>query len=135
MTLPKNVPLSEIRFPGLEAKPISATDQAPISEQLGEQAAFYDITQALVAAALEKTEPNEENLQDLIEIALHEGVAPALGYRLVLKNYGTCNAITMFDSAVSSRPRADQQDAAGMLLVHLHHELMANVRADMGVEP
>ena len=86
---------------------------------------------ALVAAALEKSEPNEENLQDVIEIALHDGVAPALGYQLVLKNYGTCNAITMFESAMLSRPRADQQAAAGLLLRHLHRELVANVQADI----
>jgi hypothetical protein len=93
----------------------------------------------VVADAIAKIEPNEENLQDLIEIGLHEGVAPALGYALVLKNYGTCNAITTFEGALLSRPRADQQAAADLLLRHLHHELMANVRADIarqeGSEP
>lgn len=94
---------------------------------------------ALVAEALLKTEPNEENLQDLIEIGLHEGVAPAWGYELVLKNYGTCNAITTFEGALANRPRADQQAAAGLLLRHLHEELSGNVRADIaraeGKEP
>ncbi len=84
-----------------------------------------------VADALEKTEPTEENLQDLIEIGLHEGVAPTLGYALVLKNYGTCNAITTFEGTLTSRPRADQQAAAALLLRHLHQELLANVRADI----
>ena len=92
-----------------------------------------------MADALAKIEPNDENLQDLIEIGLHEGVAPALGYELVLKNYGTCNAITTFEGALTSRPRGDQQAAAGLLLRHLHHELLANVRADIarqeGSEP
>ena len=86
---------------------------------------------ALVAEALEKIEPNDDNLQDLIEIGLHEGVAPALGYELVLKNYGTCNAITTFEGAVLGRPKADQQTAAGLLLKHLHAELVANVQADI----
>jgi hypothetical protein len=86
---------------------------------------------ALVAETLKTIEPNDENLQDLIEIGLHEGVAPALGYELVLKNYGTCNAITTFEGAVAGRPRADQQAAAGLLLKHLHAELTANVRADI----
>ncbi len=85
----------------------------------------------LVAEALEKIEPNDDNLQDLIEIGLHEGVAPALGYELVLKNYGTCNAITTFEGAVLARPKADQQAAAALLLKHLHAELVANVRADI----
>jgi hypothetical protein len=93
----------------------------------------------VVAEALAATKPNDDNLQDLIEIGLHEGVAPALGYELVLKNYGTCNAITTFEGAVLGRPKADQQAAAGLLLKHLHAELVANVRSDIarqeGSEP
>lgn len=85
----------------------------------------------LVAEALAKIAPNEENLQDLIEIGLHEGIAPAYGYELVLKNYGTCNAITTFEGALTNRPRGDQQAAASLLLRHLHAELLANVRADI----
>ena len=85
----------------------------------------------LVAAAIEKITPDEENLQDLIEIGLHEGVAPAIGYRLVLKNYGTCNAITTYEGAVLGRPRADQQACSAALLKHLHAELVADVRADI----
>lgn len=86
---------------------------------------------ALVAQALAKITPNDENLQDLIEIGLHEGIAPAYGYELVLKNYGTCNAITTFEGALTNRPRGDQQAAASLLLRHLHAELLANVRADI----
>ncbi len=93
----------------------------------------------LVATALEKLTPGEDNLQDLIEIGLHEGVAPALGYKLVLENYGTCNAITTYEGAVLGRPRADQQACAAALLNHLYRELVANVRADIarqeGTEP
>jgi hypothetical protein len=85
----------------------------------------------LVAAELVKIEPNDENLQDLIEIGLHEGVAPAHGFELVLKHYGTCNAITTYEGALMGRPRADQQAAAALLLKRLHEELLANVRADI----
>ena len=93
----------------------------------------------LMAEALAKATPCDENMQDLVEIALHEGVAPALGYQLVLNHYGTCNAITTFEGALTARPRADQQAAAALLLEHLHAELLANVRADIarqsGKEP
>jgi hypothetical protein len=94
---------------------------------------------AAMAAALRGSEPTPENLQDLVEIALHEGVAPDLGYAWVLANYGTCNAITTFEGALLQRPRADQQAAAALLVEHLHRELTANVRADIarqeGAEP
>lgn len=93
----------------------------------------------LVAAALDKLTPSEENLQDMIEISLHEGVSPALGYKLVLENYGTCNAITTYEGAVLGRPRAEQQACAAALLTHLYRELTANVRSDIarqeGAEP
>jgi hypothetical protein len=94
---------------------------------------------ALTARALEKIAPEDDNLQDLIEIAVHEGVCVPLGYRLVLERYGTCNAITMFDGVIAGRPRSDQQAAAALLVAHLHRELLANVRADIqkqaGAEP
>ena len=58
-------------------------------------------------------------------------MAVALGYRLVLERFGTCNAITMFDSVLAGRPRADQQAAAELLVRHLHAELLSNLRADI----
>ena len=54
LVLPKEVPLSEITYTGLEAKPVSAAEQARISKQLGKQAALYDLKEALVAAAPRK---------------------------------------------------------------------------------
>lgn len=84
-----------------------------------------------VADKLQRIEPDDENMQQLIEVALHEGVAPLLGFRLVLENYGTCNAITTFDAEMYRRGRGHQQDAAAMLVRHLHRELVENVRFDI----
>jgi hypothetical protein len=84
---------------------------------------------SLVADALQKTQPTDENLSDLIGVALHEGVAPALGYSLILSNYGTCNAITTFDAEMGRFRREDQQAAAALLLKQLHTDLTENVRA------
>jgi hypothetical protein len=82
-----------------------------------------------VALALQKIEPNDENLNDLIGVALHEGVAPAFGYGLILSHYGTCNAITTFDAELGRFRREDQQQAAALLLRQLHADLTGNVRA------
>jgi hypothetical protein len=84
-----------------------------------------------VATALERAAPNEDVLPALIEIALHEGAAPALGYKLVLDHYGTCNAITAFDTEMQRHNRRQQQLAAGHLVRRLHEELKANVLADI----
>ena len=84
-----------------------------------------------VAEALERIESNAENVEQLIEVALHEGVHPALGFRLVLEHYGTCNAVSMFDGLMHERPRAQQREVVALLVRHLHRELAANLRADV----
>lgn len=84
-----------------------------------------------MAQALKKIEADEDNVQDLIEIGLHEGVAPIYGYQLVLDNYGTCNAITTYESMIAPRPKADQQAAAALLVRRLHEELLGSLRADI----
>jgi hypothetical protein len=84
-----------------------------------------------VVEALEKIEPHEENVEELIEVALHQAVCPRLGFQLVLKNYGTCNAITMFDSHMYERPKAERQEVAALLIRHLHEELKDNLVAEI----
>lgn len=94
-----------------------------------------------VAAAetLRTVEVDDDNLEAIIEVALHAGVDPEYGYSLVLKHYGTCNAITTFEQAMPGRPIEVQQKAAEQLLRHLHEELLASVKADIarqeGSEP
>jgi hypothetical protein len=82
-----------------------------------------------VAEAIQQIEPTDENLSDLIGVALHEGVAPAYGYSLILAHYGTCNAITTFDAELGRFRRQDQQAAAALLLRRMHADLNENVCA------
>jgi hypothetical protein len=86
---------------------------------------------AAVAAALRNLEPDEDNLDQIVDVSLHAGVDPELGFGLVLENYGTCNAITTFDQVMPGRPLAAQQAAAAMLLRKLHSDLVASVTADV----
>ena len=92
-----------------------------------------------VAAALEKIPRDTENYEEIIEVALYEGACPRLGFEYVLAHYGTCNSITLYDSQMHGRPKADRQEVAALLVRHLHGELLANVRADIarreGSEP
>jgi hypothetical protein len=83
------------------------------------------------AALLAGVEPDEDNTEELIEVALHEGVDISRGYGLVLSSYGTCNAITTYDSSVARRPRQDQEPAARLLLKQVYDDLLANVKADI----
>ena len=94
---------------------------------------------AAAAAELANVDADEENIEELIEVALHEGVDTKRGFGLVLEHHGTCNAITTYESVVARQPTAAQQAAAGLLVEHVHSELLATVKADIaqqqGTEP
>jgi hypothetical protein len=86
---------------------------------------------AEAAALLAQIEAGEENYEDLIDVCLHEGIDIGRGYGLVLEHYGTCNAITTYDSSLVRRPRAEQVPAARKLLHRVHADLVASVQHDI----
>lgn len=83
------------------------------------------------AQALATVQPNEDNVDEFLEVLLHEGVDVRRGYALALEHLGTCNSITLFESTLASRPRADQRTAAELLVKHVHQELLENLRRDI----
>ena len=83
-----------------------------------------------VAAALAKIEVNEDNVEQLVEVALYEGVAPELGYQHLLAHYGVCNAITAMDTVVYRLPLPIRQTTVGMLVRQLYQEMTANIRRE-----
>ncbi|MCU0717110.1 MAG: hypothetical protein MUD03_13380 [Pirellula sp.] len=83
------------------------------------------------AKALEAVEPTQENLDMLLALLVQEGVDVKRGTQLSLAMRGTCNTITMMDSVIAMRGRADQQAAVGVLVEHVHQELLESVRADL----
>ena len=74
-------------------------------------------------------EPNDDNIDTLIEIAVSQGAAPAYGYGLLLDNYGTCNGITTFDSQAARFDADTQRQMASCLVHHIHDELLENIRS------
>lgn len=86
---------------------------------------------AAVAEALKPIEADDDNFEELIDVTLNEGVDPVRGFGLVMKNYGTCNAITTFESELSRRGRNHQQQGAEMLVRHLHGELLDSLRQEI----
>ena len=86
---------------------------------------------AFAAQAMEGIEPTQENLDLLLNLYVHEGIDVGRGTDLSLRMRGTCNTITMLDSVVAMRGRADQQAAVGALVRHVHQELLANLVADV----
>ncbi len=86
---------------------------------------------AFTSDAMLSIEPSQENLDMLLNLYVHEGVDVGRGTQLCLQMRGTCNTITMMDSVVAMRGRADQQAAVGALVKHVHGELLSNLIADL----
>jgi hypothetical protein len=84
---------------------------------------------APVAEALARAMPTDDNIEELIQVALHEGVSAKRGFGWMLGHYGTCNSITTLEGLAGSLSLSDQQQCAATLVRHLHKELTANVRA------
>jgi hypothetical protein len=79
--------------------------------------------QALARAAV-----RDDSVGELIELCIHEQLDLARGFRLLLEHYGTCNAITTFNSSMYGHPRQRRAIGAEILVRHLHDELLTNVR-------
>ena len=86
---------------------------------------------AAAAAAMADIEVTHENLDTVLGLLVHEAVDIGRGTKLSLDLRGTCNTITMLESVVSMRGRADQQAAVGTLVEHVHSELLASLKADI----
>jgi len=76
-------------------------------------------------------EENATRLQEIVHVALWEGVDPALGIEIVIRTQGTCNSITAYEQAVSRLPARRQEPAAGVLVRHLHREVASALAADL----
>jgi hypothetical protein len=76
-------------------------------------------------------EETDARLQEIMHVALWEGIDPALGIDLVIRTQGTCNSITAYEQAVSRLPARRQSPAAGVLVHHLHREVATALLADL----
>ena len=86
---------------------------------------------ALTEKLFRSIEPDQENADALIDIMVSQGAAPAYGYSLLLKQYGTCDGVTTFDTQAARFDRATQQEMASTLLGHLYEELIDNIKGSI----
>lgn len=84
----------------------------------------HELTDRLIRAI----EPNEDNLDLLVDVAVSQGAAPVYGFGLLLEHYGTCNGITTFDTQAAQMPGPIRKGMAEVLLRHLYRELTGNIR-------
>ncbi len=86
---------------------------------------------AATAEAMQDVPVTQDNLDTFLGLLVHEAIDVARGTKLSLEMRGTCNTITMLDSVVSMRGRADQQAAVGTLVEHVHAELLESLKSDI----
>ncbi len=82
-----------------------------------------------VARKLEELAANSDDTQAVLELALHEGLHPRLGFELVLKQYGLCNAISMYDGAMHARAPAERKAVARLLVDTITADLTRSIQA------
>jgi hypothetical protein len=84
-----------------------------------------------VAEALEKADPEDgEEVQRILEIALHEGAHPTRGFDLLLNRYGICTAITTLGQAFPQKEEV-RDHCVRSLVRALHRELVERLKADV----
>ena len=83
------------------------------------------------AAAESGPDADGQRVELLTAIALHEGVNPPLGVRLMLAGRGTCNTVTAVDQFWPRFTPDEKEEVAAILVDHLHAELTRNVAAEI----
>jgi hypothetical protein len=85
-----------------------------------------------VAAAVAAFAPvdGDERVSAIVDVAFNQGAHPRRGFELILDHFGTCSAITAFDHLPPDD--ATRVPCADRLVRHLHAQLVASLRAEIG---
>lgn len=84
-----------------------------------------------VAAAIEALPDAGSVPEEVVEIALSQGVAPAKGLKLYLGSHGTCSTITAFDQVSMQLAPEIRKQCAQTLVRRLYDDLRENVQHDV----
>ncbi len=84
----------------------------------------------LAGGLLRQIEVTEDRIDELIQVAVYEGVDLEYGFRLLLEQYGICNAITTFEQVMQDRSPRQRELAARQLVEQLYRDLTENVAHD-----
>ena len=86
---------------------------------------------SLVQQWLARAVPDDQQAEELIELALYEAIDAERGFAWLLAHRGTCNAITEFDALAGQLSVKDQKACATVLVRHMHAELLRNLRGHL----
>ena len=84
-----------------------------------------------VAAALEEV-PDQiedyERMEELIRVALYEGVNPPKAVKIMLNGHGTCSTITALEQSLPQMSQEHRQQCAKLMVQNLYTDLRDSVR-------
>jgi hypothetical protein len=80
---------------------------------------------------LARVTADEAQADELIELALYEGVDPERGFAWLLGRQGTCSGITTLDGLAEQLSVADLRACAAVLVRHVYNELRGNLRGHL----
>jgi hypothetical protein len=73
--------------------------------------------------AIEKLNPKTDNSEEVIDIALYQGVAPVKGLQMMLQSHGTCSSITALDQLFMKLEPTARVACAGLLVNRIYSDL------------
>lgn len=74
---------------------------------------------------------SDETSEQVMRIALFEGVHPTKGLQMMLKLHGTCSSITSLDQAMGNLSQDDRQACASLMVRELHRDLRECVEREV----
>jgi hypothetical protein len=73
----------------------------------------------------------DESSEQVLRIALFEGVHPTKGLQMMLRLHGTCSSITSLDQALGNLKPEQRQACAAIMVRELYRDLRDNVERDV----
>jgi hypothetical protein len=73
--------------------------------------------------AIEKLDPKADSTEEVIDIALYQGVSPIKGLEMMLQSHGTCSSITALDQLFMKLDPAARVACAGLLVKRIYNDL------------
>ena len=86
-------------------------------------------------AALDPATLAPEDVNAIVEVALHEGANRLAGLQIMLASHGTCNTVSMTDQVLPMLAPEDRRSAAAMLVRDITKSLVEALRHDIQAQP
>lgn len=86
-----------------------------------------------IVKALEEYQPDPEGSpsEEILELALYQGLAPAKGIELMLAYHGTCPSITALDQSFRQLTPEQRRGCAAVMVLRLYRDLRNSVGYDL----